>query len=554
MPNTPLSIYLLKKEIKKNTRVLKLHNAKSHPVEIDGTTSVLHLQSPTSNPPTFAQLFISSNQLDGIDFGTNQSTGAVLELHHAGNTFFVAFGKGYHMIEMDFMVADFGLKTALNLVKTKDIRGIDTASNKSTPLNNRIQSGLGAEVSDFPIDIDEDLLSAIEGLSRDVSFGTRVSGHRRVLKVNFKGKLDDLPKLLLKAYQKYITALPAEFKWVENIREVSEAPVIADLDTELLTRLHSFQAKGSAQNDNLYLIAPGIYDSDNVAGFSYGANSSQRSDILSLQRYLDKVLSVESALELHHLKTGYKVFAKDDGHNTVNTWTGYECIYCEFEHNKKHYELRAGTWYEINVDFVKEINAVMERIPTYNVTLPKFNHDSEGAYNEFVADNDVAKNIKCMDTKNIYIGGGQSRFEFCDLVHRNNGQDKLTDLIHVKHYTSSATLSHLFSQGVVSAEIFRSSEEARNKLYTNHPGVMPLTNPVVAPKSSDYRVVYAIYDIEALPTKLPFFSKVNLKNAYNRLQLLGYEVALAHIDVDPLKKAQLKGKTHSKRAKQQSAA
>lgn len=219
---------------------------------------------------------------------------------------------------------------------------------------------------------------------------------------------------------------------------------------------------------------------------------------------------------------------------------------------KKHYVLRAGTWYEINVDFVKEINAVMESIPTYKVTLPKFNHDSEGDYNKFVAQNDA--NIECRDTKNIYIGGGQSRFEFCNLVHRKNGHDNLTDLIHVKHYTSSATLSHLFSQGVVSAEIFRSSEETHNKLYTGHPGVMPLTNPVITPNASDYRVVYAIYDIATLPTKLPFFSKVNLKNAYKRLQLLGYEVALAHIEVDPLKKAQLKGKASQKGAKLKKAA
>ncbi|MDB2386493.1 TIGR04141 family sporadically distributed protein [Shewanella sp.] len=552
MPTTPLSIYLLKKEIKTSTRVLKLNDAISHPLEIEGTTSVLHLQSPTSNPPTFAQLFTASHQLDGIDFGTNQSTGAVLELHHAGQTFFVAFGKGYHMIEMDYMVHDFGLRTALNLVDTKDIRGVDTASNKTTPLNARIQSGLSAEVSDFPIDIDEDLLSAIEGLSNDAGFGSRVSGRRRALKVNFKGKLEELPKLLLNAFKKYNTALPTEFKWVENIREVSESSIIADLDAELLSRLQSIQATGPAQNDKLDMIAPGVYDSSNVAGFSYGTRSKQRSDILSLKRYLDKVVGEEGALELNHLKTGYRVFAKDDDHSTIHTWSGYECIYCEFEHDKKHYELRAGTWYEINVDFVKEINAVMESIPTYNVSLPAFNHDSEGNYNKFVADNDA--DIKCMDTKNIYIGGGQSQFEFCDLVHRNNGLDKLTDLIHVKHYTSSATLSHLFSQGVVSAEIFRSSEEARKKLYTGHPGVMPLTNPLIAPKASDYRVVYAIYDIAALPTKLPFFSKVNLKNAYKRLQLLGYEVALAHIDVDPLKKAQLKVKAQSKRAKQQSAA
>ncbi|UTM56706.1 TIGR04141 family sporadically distributed protein [Photobacterium sp. CCB-ST2H9] len=551
MPTTPLSIYLLKKGINADTSVLKLNNANSHKVELEGTTSVMHVQTPTSNPPAFAKLFTESNQLTDVDFGTNQSTGAVLELQHAGQTFFVAFGKGHTMLEKDYMVHDFGLRTALNLVDTKDIRGVDTASNKTKPLNARVQSGLSAEVSDFPIDIDEDLLSAIEGLSNDAGFGSRVSGRRRALKVNFKGKLVELPKLLNKAYKKYTTALPNEFKWVENIREVTDSTIISSLNCELVTLLQNYKMNGPSQNDNVYMIAPDVYDSDTVVGFSYGANSKQRSDILSLQRYLDKVVGEKGTLELDHLVTGYKVFAKDEDHITRHTWTGYECLYCELEKDGKHYELRAGFWYEINVDFVKEINAVMENIATYDVPLPDYDHDSEGAYNKYVAANDA--NIECLDTKNIYLGGGQSRFEFCDLVNKNNGFDNKTDLIHVKHYTSSATLSHLFSQGVVSAEIFRRSEEARQKLYSDHPGVMPLTDPAVAPNAGDYRIVYAIYDIDALPTKLPFFSKVNLKNAYYRLDLLGYKVALAHIDVHPNKRAQTKAK-QAKNAKLPTAA
>ncbi len=315
---------------------------------------------------------------------------------------------------------------------TKDIRGVDTASNKTTPQNARIQSGLSAEVSDFPIDIDEDLLSAIEGLSNDAGFGSRVSGRRKALKVNFKGKLDELPRLLNKAYQKYTTPLPNEFKWVENIREVSDSTIISSLDCELVTLLQNYQTNGPSQNDNVYMIAPNVYDTDKVVGFSYGAKSKQRSDILSLQRYLNKIVGKKGTLELKDLKTGYKVFAKDEDHITQHTWSGYDCLYCELEKDGNHYELRAGVWYEINVDFVKEINAVMEKIATYDVTLPAYNHDSEGAYNEDVADNDT--NIECLDTKNIYLGGGQSRFEFCDLVNKDNGHDKLTDLIHVKHY------------------------------------------------------------------------------------------------------------------------
>ncbi|WP_017218813.1 TIGR04141 family sporadically distributed protein [Pseudoalteromonas sp. NJ631] len=549
---TPLSIYLLKSEESSNTSVIKLNDAKSHNVEIEGTTSTLHVQIPTSNPPAFAGLFHADNQLNDVDFGTNQSTGAVLEVRHAGKTFFIAFGTGYHMLEMSCMVPDFGLRTALNLVERKDIRGIDTASNKHTPLNNRIQSGLGIEVSDFPIDIDEDFLSAIEGASSEKIFGSRVAGRRKALRINYKGTLNDLPSLLLRAYLKYCEELPNEFKWVDNIREVTESSVTTSLDIELIKCLVNLYKNGPTTGDNLMLIAPEVYESEQITGFSYGARNKERSDLLCLERYLSYIMQKENQLNLKHLQVAHKIYAKDDNHKTLKRWSGYECIYCELIHNGKHYELRAGVWYEINTDFVKEINTVMGRIPIYPVALPEYNHDSEGDYNKDVAANDT--NIECLDTKNIYIGGGQSRFEFCDLVNLNNGHDKLTDLIHVKHYTSSATLSHLFSQGIVSAEIFRASEVARQKLYTNHPGVMPLTDPEAMPDTGKYRVVYAIYDIAELPTKLPFFSKVNLKNAYNRLKVLGYEVALAHIEVSRSKIIKRKCKKQANKKRVSAAA
>lgn len=54
-----------------------------------------------------------------------------------------------------------------------------------------------------------------------------------------------------------------------------------------------------------------------------------------------------------------------------------------------------------------------------------------------------------MDAKVIYYGGGYSSIEVCDVLSKNG------ELIHVKRHNGSATLSHLFNQGLVSGELIR---------------------------------------------------------------------------------------------------
>src|SRR5699024_8218801 len=69
-------------------------------------------------------------------------------------------------------------------------------------------------------------------------------------------------------------------------------------------------------------------------------------------------------------------------------------------------------------------------------------HSCENDYNESVAK--TRDDVISMDRKLINIDRG--RFELCDLL------SDAKHLIHVKPWTSSSTLSHLFSQGRISAE------------------------------------------------------------------------------------------------------
>jgi uncharacterized protein (TIGR04141 family) len=60
-----------------------------------------------------------------------------------------------------------------------------------------------------------------------------------------------------------------------------------------------------------------------------------------------------------------------------------------------------------------------------------------------------------MDRKDIPHGGGPSRIEFCDRYSRSRA------MIRTKRYHGSRVLSHLFAQGVVSAQAFLRSSELR---------------------------------------------------------------------------------------------
>jgi hypothetical protein len=155
--------------------------------------------------------------------------------------------------------------------------------------------------------------------------------------------------------------------------------------------------------------------------------------------------------------------------------------------------------------------------------LPAFKHASEDKYCSDVAEA-VGAPFALMDREFIHIGGTHDKVEFCDLFSTGN------DLIHVKRYNGSGVLSHLFSQGTVSAEAFRSEPEFRKQALELLPE--RFRGKVEPPSPSDFRIVFAVVGEAAGPLSLPFFSRVNLRQTVRRLEAYGYRVALAKIAVE----------------------
>ena len=77
---------------------------------------------------------------------------------------------------------------------------------------------------------------------------------------------------------------------------------------------------------------------------------------------------------------------------------------------------------------------------------------------------------------------------------------------------------------MVSAELFLQDEAFRRKVNDKLPAALKLSDVRVRPNPSEYEIVYGIIGRSSNPLEIPFFSKVNLRNARRRLQTYGYKV------------------------------
>jgi len=160
--------------------------------------------------------------------------------------------------------------------------------------------------------------------------------------------------------------------------------------------------------------------------------------------------------------------------------------------------------------------------PILGLVFPAYGFMNEEAYNKHVADS--IDDFALMDRKLISIGAGTSKVEFCDLYSKNG------HIVHVKKYGGSSVLSHLFNQGVVSAECFIRDSVFRVKLNGHLPDDFKFEAPEETPDAKAYEVCYAIMSDKPGALELPFFSKVALKHASVRVRMLGFRVTKLKIE------------------------
>lgn len=523
MPSNRLSIYLIKSEFDTPELIIKNINEISHQIAINANTTLFVKDSYIHSPAWIKKFFIRT--LDDCNI-KNSSSQAILLIKLSISEsdikyFAITFGFGHCLLKPGVIEERFGLKVVLNTVDETKLRSIDKRNMSTIPKNAREQISLNSAVSEFGIDIEQDLVLGVTGKSKDSAFGKTITG-RDLLKVSVEVNIDSINEFLLKCYTQYNkTDYKTSFGWIDQINEIQNPSKVNSLFTKLIDKIKSNEFS------KLWMAIPELVDWEDIDGFSYSNDASDNTyDDIELSTFLNILYPDNdySLISISDLKNHTINCTSISSGVTNIQWKIYNCLYCELEDTESTYILTNGKWYQINNDFVAQINQSYREIISKqcNINLPQYNHNNENEYNTYVPSQ--LTSFCCMDRQSIPYGGGYSKVEFCDLFSLEK------DIIHVKYYSGSSVLSHLFNQGLVSGELFRSERDFRDKLNVLLPVSHKFAN-VSRINPSDYKIIFGIISKHSEALNIPFFSKVSLKNVRKRLESIGYNVFITKISI-----------------------
>jgi uncharacterized protein (TIGR04141 family) len=204
----------------------------------------------------------------------------------------------------------------------------------------------------------------------------------------------------------------------------------------------------------------------------------------------------------------------------------YDCLVFETDHHGNKYVYSLDKWFKINTDFFNDIQQSIERIAEIidpNFLPQMIFGESEGDYNSRSA---RVRGYLLLDKVN-FPAGGYDKIEVSDLL-----TDEL-QFVCVKKYNSSSTLSHLFNQGVVSAELLSGDTIYRQFIHDKVPQKWQNSIEIDILDKTTISFIYAIATSKAgrVIDSLPFFSKVTLKNAAKSFEQLGIAMRLYKIGI-----------------------
>jgi len=390
----------------------------------------------------------------------------------------------------------------------------------------------------FGVRPSQDVLRSVTAASEETTFsGVRVSGNdavsfnRSVLFSSLKALCQEL----LDAYGD--GSPPKTFTWVNDFQIVTDPDLIRTLSEKVVALIRG----GDRGRRTLDLAPPEFVDFSKVAHLRFSfLREAEHSDV-SLEQYLSTLTEADQLtdLDLDRLRSQHSVEAVDESGERIDAWPVFRCLTGEIHHERASYVLEDGDFYLIDRDYLKALNAYLESIAQYGGVLPRGKEEqTEGEYNDDAAD--TRDEYLLLDRKTVRISNRTSSIEICDLLS-NKG-----DLIHVKRKLSSSSLSHLFAQGFVSADLLVRSPEYRREVRKKMRAAVNQKPAPVRPSfehlldaldpdgiaARDYRIVYAViaeWNGRSLVDAMPFFSKVNLREHVEDLKAMGYKVAFAKI-------------------------
>lgn len=478
-------------------------------IDLDGNQK-LYYKETAPNTPKWVTIFLDNNENAKRAFRVQGSSAVILfqrHYDHGDRTFAITFGYGRNLIKQGVIEERFGLITTLSSIDKEKIRSLDLSSLETVLLNSRIQASALSGIENFSLNLNRDLLKAVTGKLEEDGNSSSLTG-KDSLGFSSKCTYRTIGTEIDKYYNAYKSGRYKDsFKWVDKIQDVKDSNILDELNNYVVECINGNHL------DNIWIAYPDIINWGDLDHFKFGRKDYiEDVNMQIVQRELiknddDKItVGILRSRMIHACNSEDKDIAK---------WSLYKCLYVDYQKDDKQFFLQEGKWFMIERNFVNEINDFYNNVPIYSEELPDYDYRTEDEYNhELVRNKETTRFL--MDKKLQKIDGDE--FELCDVM--TSGKE----FIHVKKFTSSAVLSHLFNQGLVSAECVK-NKQIRIKANDTLPDGFKLDTDSF--NANEYKIVFVIAKKSAdSRPNIPFFSKVALENVANTLSLIGYQFAI----------------------------
>lgn len=461
-----------------------------------------------------------------------------------------AFTMGYahHALNKTKIEYDFGLKVALNEINYKSIRGVDVRKLSATSHQKREVSTADGIMRDFEFDFNEEFLNSLSGKAFDSNFANSLIGKESLklaveLEIN---QIHEYSKKLLESYKK--ENYKENFSFIDNLKVIKDETIWNAFRDDVK---NSFRHNDKSK---ILLAYPNITDFEfHNYKITYKLQNKQYSDIntdILFSFLTDKGIDLST---IEPEKIGIILLTDDNKSIRYDIW---DYLSYEFKIGDKKYIYSSNQIFEIDSDYfdsiINEIDMYELSLNDETINIPKIHFwneqklktkkvkgiskkvttevevvENEGDYNLRFTNANSDKCI-CLDKDNFrnFPKRKQDQVEISDVITIDK------EYICVKTYkSSSAVLSHLFMQGIVSAELLIECKDYRKKIKNSVKHKFSNFIDINNPKRDEITFVYAIAMKKdgRISNNLPFFSKISLRQSIKNLIKMGFNVKLIRI-------------------------
>lgn len=508
-------------------------------IDLAGSPAIwLGIQEDEQPPEWLADASVTT----GLDLSyAERRSGGVLLLGVDEAAYAMSYGNGYLLIPDELKDQRFGLRF---LVRRLDADQVQELVRRRANARGRTDSTMvaaGAPVWTLGVAENVEIIRRIGGRAKDlkVTFSSRDGRPVNVdgsvgLRMRFGVEPDALAADIRECARVCREEQPDEaLEFIEYIQPVSDAATKGVLDGEL-ERLLSGTVRDTGE-----LLLPVVPTSvvehfSEARSFTIIIGHARPAPVpsLELEDFLRRTRLQRDGERVKVLRGG-RVYlnADDDGGRVLVVARADKWLEANVSVDSRRFFLMDGDWFEIGADYVRASrDAIVRLFPAVPaVSLPEWSLTAgcaEFDYNSYVAARSQGQYL-CLD-KNRAVRdplGVRSSLEICDLLGPDN------ELIHVKRAKGSEPLSHLFSQGLVSAQSLIAGPPSVLERFVGTVAALPHGRTLPG-DFKPRKVVYAILmenGKHLTPDTLFPFSQATLAHAARILGTYGVDVEVIGI-------------------------